>query len=289
MHITASERLLLQVPRVPGDEWGTQVQLFEEIFLVFLVLGTIVGVVVVTYTLYNAYKYRDRGAEVDDGIERPILGELPTGEGGGRELFLSFALSAIIVIGLIAWTYGALLYVEAGPAEQGTEDNLDVDVVGYQFGWTFEYPNEYEQESELRVPADQVITLTVTAEDVWHSFGIPDLRVKADAIPGQTTQTWFVAEEPGEYEAWCFELCGVGHSQMRADVIVMEPSEFEEWYDDPDAYEEENEGTETADEDTMEESNSAENNGTETENSTENTDRVDNEGITNAAMVGVEP
>lgn len=289
MHITANERLLLQVPRVPGDEWGTQVQLFEEIFLVFLVLGTIVGIVVVTYTLYNAYKYRDKGTEVDDGIERPILGELPTGEGGGRKLFLSFALSAIIVIALIAWTYGALLYVEAGPAEQGTEDNLDVEVVGFQFGWTFEYPNGHEQENELRVPADQVVTLTVTAEDVWHNFGIPDLRVKADAIPGQTTQTWFVAEEPGEYEAWCFELCGVGHSQMRADVIVMEPSEFEEWYDDPDAYEEENEGSETTDEDTMEENNSEENNGTETENGTENTDRVNNGGITTAGMVGVQP
>lgn len=289
MHITASERILLQVPRVPGDEWGTQVQLFEEIFLVFLILGTIVGVVVVTYTLYNAYKYRDRGTEMDDGIERPILGELPTGEGGGRKLFISFALSAIIVIALIAWTYGALLYVEAGPTEQGTEDNLDVDVVGYQFGWAFEYPNGYEQENELRVPADRVVTLTVTAEDVWHSFGIPDLRVKADAIPGQTTQTWFVAEEPGEYEAWCFELCGVGHSQMRADVIVMEPNEFEEWYDDPDAYEEGNEETETTDEDTMEESNSEANNGTGTENSTEDTDRVDNGGITNAAMVEVQP
>lgn len=259
---------LIQTPRVPGDEWGTQVRLFEEIFLVFLVLGTIVGVVVVTYTLYNAYKYRERGTERGDGVERPSLGELPTGEGGGRKLFVSFLISAVIVIGLIAWTYGALLYVEAGPEEQGTDDNLDVNVVGYQFAWDFEYPNGHTETDELRVPADRVVTLTVTSEDVWHTFGIPDLRVKADAIPGQTTETWFIAEDPGEYEVWCFELCGVGHSGMEADVIVMEPDEFEEWYEDPEAYEEaSDEGTEDGDaEGTTGEDSSGESDGTGDDN-----------------------
>jgi cytochrome c oxidase subunit II len=227
---------LAPLPRLPGDEWGTQVQLFEEIFVVFLALGTIVGVVVVSYTLYNAYKYRDRGEESSEE-DRPVLGELPTGEGGGRKLFLSFFLSAVIVISLVAWTYGALLYVEAGPDDQGTDENLDVDVVGFQFGWEFEYPNGHSETNELRVPADRTVTLTFTATDVWHNFGIPELRVKADAIPGQTTETWFVAEETGEYTAWCFELCGVGHSDMVADVIVMEPEEWEEWYEDPEAYE----------------------------------------------------
>ncbi len=239
---------LAPLPRLPGDEWGTQVQLFEEIFLVFLALGTIVGIVVVSYTLYNAYKYRDRGEETGE-YDRPVLGELPTGEGGGRKLFLSFFLSAVIVISLVAWTYGALLYVEAGPSEQGTDENLDVDVVGFQFGWEFEYPNGHTETNELRVPADRVVTLTITSTDVWHNFGIPDLRVKADAIPGQTSETWFLAEEPGEHVAWCFELCGVGHSDMVADVIVMEPDEFEEWYEDPEAYE----NDEEADEDDVEE------------------------------------
>ncbi|MDL5361076.1 cytochrome c oxidase subunit II [Halalkalicoccus sp. NIPERK01] len=233
--VSLREVPLAPLPRTPGDEWGTQVQLFEEIFLVFLVLGTVVGVVVVTYTLYNAYRYRDRGEAVAEA-DRPTLGELPSSEGGGRKLFLSFAISAVIVLGLIGWTYGALLYVEAGPT--GAGEDLEVTVVGFQFGWEFEYPNGHTTNGELRVPADRVVTLTVTSNDVWHSFGIPDLKVKADAIPGQTTETWFVAEETGQYQAWCYELCGVGHSQMQADVIVMEPDEFEQWYEDPEAYEE---------------------------------------------------
>ncbi len=249
MGMVTTGRVLVQTPRVPGDEWGTRVQMFDEIFLVFLVLGTLVGVVVIAYTLYNAYKYRDRDeVEDEDRIDRPTLGELPTGAGGGRKLFVSFAISAIIVIALIVWTYGALLYVEAGPTEQGTDENLDVTVTGFQFGWEFEYPNGYTQNNELRVPADRVVTLTVTSDDVWHNFGIPDLRVKADAIPGQTTETWFVAEEPGTYEAWCFELCGIGHSDMAADVIVMEPAEFEQWYEDPEAYEQSEDNGEEANE-----------------------------------------
>ena len=65
-----------------------------------------------------------------------------------------------------------------------------------------------------------------------HNFGIRELRVKADAIPNQYNEAWFQAEETGTYEAICYELCGVGHSTMRGEeVIVMEPEEFNDWYD----------------------------------------------------------
>lgn len=245
-------KLLLQVR--PGD-WRSQADVFGEIFLVFLALGTLVGIVVVAYTLYNAYKYRDDGQPDDDGADRPTLGELPTGDGGAksRKLFLSFGISAIIVISLVVYAYTLLIYVEAGP-DAGPEAQLDVDVTGYQFGWEFEYPNGHSVDNELRVPSDQVVRLHVTSRDVWHSFGSPELRIKSDAIPGQTSRTWFAAEEPGTYTAECFELCGAGHSYMEADIVVMEPDEFEDWYaeteangDDEDANgdEEETEGNES--------------------------------------------
>ncbi len=211
---------------VPLTIGGERAEIFQEIFLVFLVLGTLVGVVVIGYTVYNAYKYRDDGHSEEDE-DRPQLGELPTGSGGGRKLFLSFFISAIIVIGLILWTYNALLYVEAQPDE--TEDAIEVDVEGYQFGWEFQYENGVTTRNELRVPADERVLLTVTSKDVWHTLGIPEKRVKADAIPGQTSETWFDTGEAGVYRAECFELCGAGHSAMNAEVIVMEPEEYEEW------------------------------------------------------------
>ena len=218
---------------------GTMVEVFRQIYFVFLVLGTLVGIVVIGYMCYLAYQYRDagrgdangeggKGGEDGEEVDRPTLGELPTGSGGGRKLFTSLALSAIIVISLIAWTYGTLLFVEGAPA-QGEED-FEVGVTGYQFGWEFEYPNGHTTDGVLRVPQGERIDLTVTSRDVWHNFGIPRFKVKSDAIPGQTTESWFTASETGTFQAACYELCGAGHSAMNAEVIVMEPAAFEQWY-----------------------------------------------------------
>ncbi len=116
---------------------------FDQIFEVFLLLGTAVGVVVVAYTMYHALKYRDDGGGTDpyaDKVERPEMGEMPTGGAGGRKVFYSFSISAIIVVSLIAWTYSQLLYIEQGP-DLAQEEALEIDVEGYRFGWDFVYPN----------------------------------------------------------------------------------------------------------------------------------------------------
>jgi cytochrome c oxidase subunit 2 len=227
---------------------GTRIDVFQQIYWVFVLLGTLVGVVVIGYMLYLAWQYRDDGSE--DDLDRPQLGELPEGGGKGRKLFLSFGLSAVIVLSLIAWTYGTLLFVES-PGDTGIEasaasqgalaepsvqpgEPLEVKVIGRQFQWVFVYPNGERTTDELRVPADRRVELTVTSEDVFHNFGVPGLRAKADAIPGQTTETWFIAPQTGKYTAHCYELCGVGHSNMKATVTVMEPAEFRDWYEGTD-------------------------------------------------------
>ena len=210
--------------RAPAD-------VFNSIFEVFLGLGTLVGIVVIAYTMYHALKYRESASQDDpyaDTIERPSMGELPTGGSGGRKVFYSFGISAIIVVSLIAWTYTTLLYVETTP-EGDNIDAMEIDVEGYRFGWTFRYPNGYES-STLRVPKDRVVELNVTSRDVFHNFGIPELRVKTDAIPGQSTSAWFTAPETGTYEAKCYELCGSGHSVMTAPVQVMPGDEYNAWY-----------------------------------------------------------
>ncbi|WP_211290229.1 cytochrome c oxidase subunit II [Natrinema ejinorense] len=211
---------------------GTRVDVFEQIFLVFLGLGALVGVIVIAYTLYNAYKYRDTG-EADDDEDLPSVGELPTGGKGGKKLFLSFGISAVIVISLVIWTYAMLLYVE-DPAD-GTDEQaeaLNVEVTGESFAWFFEYENGIESTGTLRVPADERIWIQVTSGDVWHAFGISEQRVKADAIPGEYDETWFEAEEPGQYEIECFELCGEYHTSMVGTLEVMEPEKYDQWMDD---------------------------------------------------------
>jgi cytochrome c oxidase subunit 2 len=237
-HIMEPAGIGSEIPSLVAQTGGvsrTPLDVFNQVFLVFVVLGTIVGVVVIAYTLSKAYRYRDDGErddEADSGskkIVRPTLGEIPTGSGGGGKLFLSFGISAVIVLSLIVWTYSALLFVEDTPTEV-EEESMEVDVVGKQFNWEYTYPNGHSEPGTLRVPKGQPIELNVTSADVWHAFGIKEFKVKADAIPGQTTSAWFVAEETGTYEAVCYELCGAGHSGMRGDVIVMEPEAYEEWY-----------------------------------------------------------
>ena len=238
---------LAQVSRTPAE-------VFNNLYLVFLVLGTLVGVVVISYTVYNAYKYRASDPDAEgrydveetppeedgDGVARPRVGEIPTGsgKGGGKKLFVSFTISAVIVLGLIVYAYSLFLYVEDTNQlydGEDTEDPLEIQVVAEQFRFTYVYPDGTTTE-ELRIPKDRPILVNVTSQDVMHNFGIRELRVKADAIPNQYNEAWFQAEETGTYEAICYELCGVGHSSMRGEeVIVMEPEEFNDWYDSSEA------------------------------------------------------
>lgn len=244
-----------------GQVSRSQSEVFGLLYNTFLILGTIVGVVVISYILYNVYKYRSDGEDagrydIQEGgkeeekydVARPEQGVIPTGQGkgGGKKLFLSFSLSAVLVLGLIIFSYTMLLQVEGAPEEADWE----VDVEGYQFGWDYQYPHginttdqewqnpspdqyEYVEATErpaLVMPKDHVTSFTVTSRDVWHNFGIPEMRAKSDAIPEQTTETWAMPEEVGMYEANCYELCGQGHSNMKGPVIVMEPADFAEWY-----------------------------------------------------------
>jgi cytochrome c oxidase subunit 2 len=231
----------------PGSNIRGPDDIFNEIYVVFLILGTLVGVVVIGYTLYNAYKYRDgNGAKSPVDENPPEVGELPQGGGGGKKLALSFTLSALIVIGLIIWTYTALLYVETGPPDDG--DSMEIKVEGFQFGWQYEYPNG-ETTSTLHAPVNRTVWLNVTSRDVFHNFGIRELGVKTDAIPGLYSETWFRAEEPGQYQAVCYELCGSGHSYMVSDVQIHSQSDYQEWYDSLGANETESGGgNETTDE-----------------------------------------
>mgnify|MGYP000370710319 CR=1 FL=1 len=239
-------------PLLHGGDVRAPAAVFESIFEVFLALGTLVGVVVVAYTLYHAVKYRATGDSdpFADSVERPRLGELPAGGAGGRKVFLSLGISAVIVLSLIGWTYVELSYVEDGPDIEGEED-LRITVEGYQFGWDYAYfEDEVDNDSQvltsgdynatelnanadsnaLVVPKGTTIQLDVTSRDVWHNYGIPEFRAKTDAIPDQTTNTWFEADEPGLYEAKCYELCGQGHSNMKGDVLVLEEDRFVDWY-----------------------------------------------------------
>jgi cytochrome c oxidase subunit II len=111
-------------------------------------------------------------------------------------------------------------------------DRLQVDVTAQQFAWRFEYPEEGVTSTELHVPIDRQVEFKLDALDVIHSFWVPEWRVKKDAVPGQRTSVVATPDRLGNYEVVCTELCGIGHSTMRAPVVVESQEDFDQWVSD---------------------------------------------------------
>ncbi|HEX8701036.1 MAG TPA: cytochrome c oxidase subunit II [Myxococcaceae bacterium] len=109
------------------------------------------------------------------------------------------------------------------------KDTYDVYVMGKQWMWKFAYPEGPNGVNVLHVPAGRPVRLLITSRDVLHSFYVPAFRIKMDALPGRYTQAWFEATKPGTYQVLCTEYCGLSHSKMLAEVVVLSPEDFEEW------------------------------------------------------------
>jgi cytochrome c oxidase subunit 2 len=105
----------------------------------------------------------------------------------------------------------------------------EVFVVGKQWMWKLQHMEGRREINELHVPIGQAVRLTMTSEDVIHSFYIPAFRMKFDVLPGRYTSAWFEATKVGEYHLFCAEYCGTEHSGMIGKVVVMEPADFQEW------------------------------------------------------------
>jgi cytochrome c oxidase subunit II len=147
-------------------------------------------------------------------------------------------------------------YKNHPPAEK---DALVVHLVAEQFAWNFHYAGKdgkFGKQSEslmsgdnplgmdpddadgkddliavnnLHIPVNKDVIVQISSKDVIHSFNIPVLRVKQDAIPGSRIPIWFKATQPGHYELACAQLCGLGHYRMRADVFVDTPEDYAKW------------------------------------------------------------
>ena len=108
-------------------------------------------------------------------------------------------------------------------------DSYNVNVYGQKWNWSFEYPDSGVESDTLIVPAGTPVRLTMTSRDVIHSFYVPDFRIKKDVVPNRYTVIWFDAPIPGEYQVYCTEYCGNGHSRMLNTVKVLEPAAFRVW------------------------------------------------------------
>jgi cytochrome c oxidase subunit 2 len=115
------------------------------------------------------------------------------------------------------------------PPPPGKSKPLAITVSAQQYLFRFQYPNGAVSFQEMVVPVDTTVTLDIKANDVAHSWWIPKLGGKADAIPGYTNHTWFKAERTGTFRGQCAEFCGSGHAVMSAQVTVVEAQQYQTW------------------------------------------------------------
>src|SRR5690242_885401 len=106
---------------------------------------------------------------------------------------------------------------------------LRIKVVGQQFAWQFTYPNG-KTFTSLNLPIDRKVELAITSNDVIHSFWVPQFAQKQDALPGQVNKLVITPDRLGTYPVICTELCGLGHSLMRSEAIVMTDADYKKWY-----------------------------------------------------------
>lgn len=140
---------------------------------------------------------------------------------------LEFAWSFVpLVISLTVFVWSAQVYFEIYTPPPNT---LNLSVVGKQWMWKIQHPDGQREVNELHIPVGQPVKLTMTSQDVIHSFFIPAFRVKQDVVPGRYTTMWFEASKAGEYHLFCAEYCGAEHAKMIGTVVVMEPTDYEAW------------------------------------------------------------
>jgi cytochrome c oxidase subunit 2 len=173
----------------------------------FLVEGLLVAFI---------WKYRSRGRGRD--VEGPQV------HGHSRLELIWTVIPVVILAAIAVVVFIQLPKIDSAPA---SANPIHITVEGHQFYWQFDYPNKARSIDTLYVPVGAVVDLKVVATDVIHSWWIPALGGKIQAIPGRVNHTWFMAEKPGTYEGQCAELCGVYHASMTARVVAESQSAYD--------------------------------------------------------------
>jgi cytochrome c oxidase subunit 2 len=218
----------------------------RTLYAIILVLGIIVFVGVEGVLFYCLYKYRARRGRVAAQIH------------GNTRLEIGWTVGAAVILVFITIATFVMLPGIKNPAPSDIDANgnpvaanaafaatdqeappegesMNIKVDGMQYAWQFTYPNNGDKPvfayTDMYVPVGMTVTLDIGSNDVQHSWWIPKLGGKMDALPGYTNKTWFKVTEPGVFKGQCAELCGRNHANMYARVIALPFDDWKAWYD----------------------------------------------------------
>ena len=192
-----------------------------DIYWVLLAITGVIFVLVEGALLLFVFRFRNGG--------RPRDAEGPQIRGHTRLELVWTAIPVLILAAIIAFVFYKLPGIKDVPAATAQGSKIHIEVEGRQFYWRYVYPNGAVSLDELALPVGTPVELEITAPDfdVAHSWWVPALAGKMDAIPGRTNHLSFVTpNDPGVFVGQCAEFCGVQHAMMMIHVRVVDPAEY---------------------------------------------------------------
>ncbi len=217
---TVALTVLISLVMVPihwnGVQGSTAAPKIDRLLDVMIVLSAFVFSLVMTMLGYAIWRFRAKPGDEGDG--EPI-------HGNTRLEIAWTVIPTVIVLFGAGYSWSVLDSIE-----NRNPNHLRVNVYSQQYAWSFSYPgpNKFSR-GELHVPVDRQVVFSMHALDVIHSFWVPEWRIKKDNVPGITTQAVVTPDRIGTYQLICTELCGFGHSTMRALVKVESRQDFQKW------------------------------------------------------------
>ena len=200
---------------------SSQAKNTDRLYHVLVLASIPIFVVVVTVILYCVWQFHMKpGEELKDGP--PIHGNTRL------EVFWT-ALPTALLLGLVSYSFVVLHQNEKKPARE-----IQVEVTGQQFAWSYQYPPSVTggatlNSTQLYIPEGESVEFNMRSKDVIHAFWIPAFRIQEDVVPGITTHWRATPVRLGTYPVVCNLLCGLGHALMRSTVHVVPESQFQAW------------------------------------------------------------
>lgn len=181
-------------------------------FLWYLSIVSLIGTTIALIYFVFAYHHTKKGRET-----AYIL--------GSHTLEITWTvIPLVLMLVVFAWGYRDYLWMRAE-----APNPVEINVIGRQWLWNFEYANGRKTMNEFYMPKGRNVKLIMTSEDVLHSFFLPHMRVKSDVVPGLYTYVAFQPTIVGEHPVYCTEYCGTGHSDMLAKAYVLEEEDYNRW------------------------------------------------------------
>jgi cytochrome c oxidase subunit II len=180
----------------------------RPIFKQVVWVSIVIGVLVEGLLIYAVIKFRRRPSSPKDAV--PVH--------GNTKLEVAWTIApALVLAWLLVISFNGLRAIDT----DYPEPDFIIEVTGHQWYWSFKYPDGQEVNDAIRVEQGKIVGFNITSKDVIHAFRIQELDVMVDANPGRVSYAWFQARQPGEFNAQCFQYCGLAHGSMRASVEVF--------------------------------------------------------------------